>query len=296
MSPLTPFRCLLICLATILSPLAAQAQAASLPVGSGTYTYTTQAGASLKVFYQRPASLRPDSPVVVVMHGVNRDADRYYDEWKHHAEKYQFLLVVPEFSQSDFPGDGGYILGNVFTEAGTLNPVNRWAYSVIEPLFDDLIARSGNTSTGYFLYGHSAGSQFVHRLMYFQPQARVISAITANAGWYTLPSHEVDFPYGLRGTPVTEANLRGALGRPLLILLGTRDNDPNHSQLRRAPEAMLQGHHRFERGHTFYFAGEKAARALGTDFNWKLQWVPGVAHQNRHMAVAAVEHWFGKRD
>lgn len=289
--------CLLVaaCATSWLAPTPAAAQTEALKPGSGIYTFTTSAGASIRVFYHLPEGVGPDRPVLFVMHGVQRDADRYFDEWKQHADRYRVLLAVPEFSQADFPGDNGYILGNVFTEAGRPNPPAKWSYSAIEPLFDDLLVRSGNRSKGYYIYGHSAGSQFVHRMLYFQPQSRAIKAVAANAGWYTLPVTDADFPYGLNNTQVSEADLRGALSRPLLILLGTRDNDPNHRHLRRAPEAMQQGHHRFERGHNFYFTGEKAARALNTPFGWEIQWVPGVAHSNRRMSGAAAEFLFGTR-
>ena len=34
-------------------------------------------------------------------------------------------------------------------------------------------AATGNRSERYFLYGHSAGAQFVHSFLYAMPQARV---------------------------------------------------------------------------------------------------------------------------
>ena len=40
------------------------------------------------------------------------------------------------------------------------------------------------------IYGHSAGSQFVHRFLMTRPDAPVERAVAANAGWYTLPDDE----------------------------------------------------------------------------------------------------------
>ena len=60
----------------------------------------------------------------------------------------------------------------------------------------------------YHIYGRSAGGQFVHRLALFVPEARCEAAITANAGWYTVPTFAGDgFPYGLKGSAATPADL-----------------------------------------------------------------------------------------
>ena len=34
-----------------------------------------------------PAGAMPETPVLFVMHGVNRNADKYRDDWQVHAEK-----------------------------------------------------------------------------------------------------------------------------------------------------------------------------------------------------------------
>ena len=60
---------------------------------------------------------------------------------------------------------------------------------------------------------------------------------------------------------VDEAGLKAMLQRPLVVLLGTADTDPNHPELRRTPEAMVQGPHRFARGNFFYTAGQQGPHA-----------------------------------
>ena len=84
------------------------------------------------------------------------------------------------------------------------------------------------------------------------------------------------------------------LGRPLVVLLGTADTDPNHVHLRRTPEALAQGPHRFARGHFFYEAGQARAKELGVPFGWQLATAPGVDHNDQGMAVFAVRHLFGQ--
>ena len=53
---------------------------------------------------------------------------------------------------------------------------------------------NGNTSADYYLFGHSAGAQFVHRLLLMVPDGRYAALVAANAGWYTVPDKSIDYP------------------------------------------------------------------------------------------------------
>lgn len=257
------------------------------PVDKNTFVFNGWAGPALKVWLQAPARVTATTPVVFVMHGVGRDADRYFTEWAPLAARHGFVLVVPEFSQGDFPDSRGYNTGYFEEEDGTPRPRERWSFAALEPLFDAVKARTGTQVPVYALYGHSAGGQFVHRYVLFTPEARLSRAIAANAGWYTMPDPGTAYPYGLARSPAGEAALKRALGKPLTVLLGTADTDAGDPHLRRTGEANAQGPHRYARGHSFYRAGEAAAQRLGVPFGWRLREVPGVGHSNRDMAEAA---------
>ena len=114
-----------------------------------------------------------------MMHGMNRNADDYREQWHELAMKHDFLLVVPEFASEDFPGSSGYALGNREDEAGRPLPPERWSYAAIEPLFDDVRRRFSLDAKTYAIYGHSAGAQFVHRFLFYVPEARVSRAVPA---------------------------------------------------------------------------------------------------------------------
>jgi hypothetical protein len=180
-------------------------------------------------------------------------------------------------------------LGNLVDSDGQLRPQSEWTYTLIEPLFDFVRREAGSQQTGYVLYGHSAGAQFVHRFMLFVPENRVERAVSANAGWYTMPDLEVEFPYGLRTSPSTEATLRRALGAKLTILLGEQDTETEADNLRSTAGAEAQGPNRLARGRSFYDAGFRAAAKLGTPFAWTLQTVPGAEHEDAQMAPAAAD-------
>ncbi len=64
----------------------------------------------------RPQKLNQDSPIVFVKHGVNRDAQRYLNDWIPYAEQYNFLLVCSEFDVACF-STSAYQCGNMFDAA-----------------------------------------------------------------------------------------------------------------------------------------------------------------------------------
>jgi poly(3-hydroxybutyrate) depolymerase len=243
----------------------------------------------MRVFTYVPDTFAPDSPVLIVMHGVKRDADRYRDTWRDIAAKTNTLLLVPEFSNEMWPKSLGYNLGHMQTKGGQKIPRNAWSLTAIERAFDKAVTLSGSMRSGYKLYGHSAGAQFVHRFIMFTGVPRVERAVAANAGWYTLPHKNDTFPYGLDGIDVADETLREAFSVPLTILLGEDDNDPNSKYLRRTPEALAQGAHRLSRGASYLAAAQLTAAQMNTRLNWQLKTVPGVGHSNKGMAPAAAQ-------
>ncbi|KYZ75539.1 hypothetical protein AXX12_12560 [Anaerosporomusa subterranea] len=267
----------------------------TLEVGSGMFTMSEPTGATdddLRVFYHRPSSWTPDRPVVIVLHGVNRDADRYRNEWQVQAEKYNLLIICPEFSEKKYPGDRYYNIGNVMDrgdEGGKVQPTSNRVYPVIDRVFDEVRTRSGSTRTTYSLYGHSAGAQFAHRFLLFAQSTKSDMIILANAGWYTMPDRNIVFPYGIKDIPMTDKELAKIFAQPAFILLGDQDINPNHKNLRHTPQADRQGVTRFERGHSFFEMTKVKAAELGVPFNWKLVIVPGVGHSDAGMSTMAAK-------
>jgi len=253
---------------------------------SGVFARPESAGASnapQRVYFHRPANWHFSGRVVMVMHGVQRDADRYRDEWAPLADRHGFLLVCPEFSNEKFPRSAWYNFGGL---RQTDDPRLR-AFAVPDRVFDDVRRRFGATAARYSLYGHSAGAQFVHRFALLAPSAAVDQAIAANAGWYTLPVFDQPFPYGLQGTLVNDDQVAAFLRRPLVLQLGDADIDPAHPSLRRNADADRQGLHRFARGMNYLEAGRREAARRAIALAWRVVTVPGVAHDNAGMARSA---------
>jgi poly(3-hydroxybutyrate) depolymerase len=272
----------------------AQAQGVSIPNGAGTIAVAGAApdGSAMTVWTYRPEGLEPSDRIVFVMHGVRRDADVYRNNWIDYARKHRFMLVVPEMATTQFPGDAGYNFGNMVDKDGAARPPQDWAWRSLETVFDAVKVATRSTRQTYAIFGHSAGAQFVHRMVMFAESARVDAAIAANAGWYTLPLFAEAFPYGLQASAIDAARVKANFAKPLVILLGDKDINPNHPQLRRDAGSDRQGLNRYDRGRNFVAVAEAEARRLGVPFAWKVESVPGVAHDNAGMTAAAVRWLF----
>jgi poly(3-hydroxybutyrate) depolymerase len=270
-----------------------------IPQGKGSFAFEDKRGNAdkpIQVWTYRPAAFRADSPIVFVMHGTLRNGETYRAPWIPIADRHACLIVVPEFAAKDYPARA-YQFGNMRSKDGAAIESSKWTFSAIEHLFDHVKEQVGSKRDGYFIFGHSAGAQFLHRMVLFTPGLRVGKAVVANSGSYTMPSAETAFPYGLDKSGLSEDQLRKALALPLVVLLGEKDIDPKDKYLPRDAGARAQGEHRFARGHTFYRTAQAEARRLNVELKWTLQMVPDVGHDNAQMAPAAARAFFdGKND
>jgi CubicO group peptidase (beta-lactamase class C family)/poly(3-hydroxybutyrate) depolymerase len=246
----------------------------------------------ITVFTYRPASFTPDSPILIVLHGRNRNGADYRDHWSAEAERRSFLVAVPEFSEAQYAHPHEYNYGAMTRPDGSLRPREEWLFPVIDAVFEDVRRRAGSKRERYVLFGHSAGAQIVHRLATFAWSPLLERALAANAGSYTLPVADEPFPFGLAGTAINDDDLRALFSRPLLVLLGEQDNDPTHYQLPREPGAMRQGRNRFARGQHYLETASREARRLGVPLAWRIATAPGVAHSVGDIAPFAARHLF----
>ncbi len=267
---------------------------AGFPVGRWQYVFNDSRGNAdrpITVYTYRPAAWNLSGPVLIVIPGAGRDGGPPRETWIPSAERYASLLVVPEFSQQYYPGDLWYAGGNTF-DATNWQPRRNWTYLAIEHLFDDIKERSGATSPAYLLDGHSAGAQFVHRLVLLVPEARYSRAVAANAGVYLLPNYSVPYGFGLKDSPLPESRLPEVLSHKLIILSGGSDTDPNAAGLANFPAAEAQGSNRFERARFFYTTAGAEAKRLHVPLNWEYSVIPGVGHDEAGMAGPSAERLF----
>lgn len=255
------------------------------------YAHKDSERKSIRVWTYKPKNWKDQDKIVFVMHGGGRNADDYLNAWVELAQSNNLLIIAPEFENkfSKYTTND-YQEGNLFTFFGTENPKSEWAYTVVENIFDHIKSVNDITNSHYDIFGHSAGGQFVHRMIMIMPESRIKTAIAANSGFYSLPDENLEFPYGFKKTDVKlNTDLQTAYKKRLIILLGELDNDPSLGTFRTTELAMEQGAHRLERGTNFFNANEKLSKQNDWLFNWRIDTVKNVGHDYRKMSKNAIE-------
>lgn len=255
---------------------------AEISIGSGMFIFSYN-NKDIEVFYHVPPSYSASSKVVFALHGGSRDAAGVRNNMIQKSIDYNFILIAPKFSSSNFSLGDGYILGNVYVDGDnpstdTLNDENEWSFSIIEPLFDSVKSSLSIESEKYNLFGFSAGAQFVHRFIQFMPDARFNKVVAGAAGWYTVPNNSIPFPYGFQNSILISTNLNNLLSSDLHIQVGALDNNPNSAGLRHNEYADAQGLNRVTRAVHFFESGQNIADSNNNNFNWSLHIIQGAGH------------------
>jgi poly(3-hydroxybutyrate) depolymerase len=251
----------------------------------GSFEFDGREGAPpVRVWYYRSAHASAKPRVLFLMHGSSRTGEEARDIGAPFAEDHDFVLLVPEFRERDYPGDR-YAFGNMSDATEHLQSEPKWGFLLIEHLFDHVRQTLGLSATTYDIVGHSAGGQFVHRLVVFLPSARFRRAVASSPGRYAFPTLRQSFPYGLGGSGIDAERLAKAFSRDFVLLLGDRDT----ADTEREPAAMLQGANRFARGLRFFATATEEARVLNSALAWRLRIVSGADHTPVPMVRAALE-------
>jgi poly(3-hydroxybutyrate) depolymerase len=244
-------------------------------------------GQTLYLHAARPRQYTPRMPLLFVHHGVGRNGAAYRDYWLPLTEANGLFVVAIEFPEESFPDYLRYHFGNMHNEDGTPNPREKWTYAIVPRLFDALRDAGVTIRERYGVFGHSAGGQFVHRMLSFGFRDRVAAAISANAGTYAMPDLDVAWPFGLGQTEVTPDSLASVLGFPLIVMAGTSDTKTTGRYFPKGPRSMRQGETRWHRAHNYVRLGHATAESLGTRCAWKVIDVPGIGHDGHGMSIAA---------
>lgn len=260
---------------------------------------------------------RSATRAVIVVHGVLRDADYYYDTGAlavARAHAAHTLLIAPQFvERGDLEGHrvpAATLWWDSLWPGGSdaLSPAPVSTYDV----FDAMLARLSDRSRfpamrSITIVGHSAGGQIVQRYAVvghapqLDPGSRIpVHLIVANPSSYFYfgnyrPRPQFDCPgfnhwrYGSIGAPPyvtgTDAQLeRRYVARHVTYLLGTADTNPNEDDLDRTCGGEAQGPFRFSRGKNYIaYLVRRHPHGTAQDFAF----VAGVPHDNRRMFTSA---------
>lgn len=261
--------------------------------GKGVVNYTSYAPLAdkpIRIHYIIPEKDNPTQmPILFVFPGLERNASDYLKAWEKEAETRNIMVFVFEFPDTYYSTEQ-YIEGGMFVN-GTL--VNRllWSFSIVEAVFDAIRRDTGSKQQKYNMWGHSAGAQFVHRYLTFITDSHIDRAVSANAGWYTIPDPEISYPYGLQGTGFDKPeNLKTIFARKLIVQLGT--DDTSRTGLNTTEGAEAQGKNRFQRGSYYIERATSIANEGHYTFNWIKQDIPGVAHEYSKMVSPGAKALF----
>jgi len=273
------------CMARVpLAPAEQPQLAASTGTGDRGQQTADLDGVPLQVFTYRPTGCAV-STILLVFHGLDRNADAYRDDAVPLGRRLCMLVVAPLFDAARFPS-WRYQRGGIVHD-GTVQPPTSWTIDLVPRLVAWARAQQGRPDLPYALLGHSAGAQFLSRVAAYGQDDGAARMVIANPSTWVRPSLEIPAPYGfggLFGTAEREAALRRYLAAPISVLLGREDTGSHN--LANSDEAEEQGANRFERGQNVFAEAERAARQRGWAFNWRLVVVPGVGHDARAMFAA----------
>lgn len=255
------------------------------------------------IHYYKPENFTSESAVIYVVPGAGRNGNDYRDAWIERSEKYNVLVLSPEYSEKNYPRASSYNLGGMisdvkFNEERTAvtsfktskNP-NEWIFNDFDRIFNLTKAKLNLKTDTYDLFGHSAGGQILHRLAIFKSDSKANRILASNSGWYTIPTDREEFPTGLEDSFKSEKDID--FSKNLVLFLGEKDDaNETRGDLRRSPEIDKQGLHRLERGTYFYNESKKIASDLNSEFNWTLEIVPNVGHDYKEMSKAAADYLY----
>lgn len=293
------------------------------PSGSFPVPLSKEGGEDIQIFYYKPTAFNKNTAVIIVVPGSGRNASEYRDSWKESAEKYNLLVLSPQYPKEKYDFAAyhlGGLVNNLKMENAQLQKdgedgervakyrlkdedisfshvknYDAWIFGDFDKIFQYAKFSAGLKAESFDVFGHSAGGQILHRFALFNKASKVRYIVAANSGFYTLPIKNNDFPYGLKGTEYSYDQMEKAFSKKLIVLLGQKD-DQNETRgtMLHTPSADLQGLGRFERGVYFYRTSEMIAKTIGVPLNWRMELVKDVGHDYKSMGQAAAALLYAK--
>ncbi len=153
------------------------------------------------VFYVYVPTTAPAEPeIVVLVHGTpaktdtaEATAEYYITHWLNFAEQQGLVLIAPAFNQENFSSRlGDHALSGYRGLFGREIGADEWVLRLVRAQQQAL----GSPAKPFYLYGHSAGGQFVGRFVVTHPE-QVKQAVITAAATYPQPNPDIAWPFAL---------------------------------------------------------------------------------------------------
>ncbi len=239
--------------------------------------------------------------ILVVVHGSLSDdgsaieaADVFIRRWVDEAEKRQLLLVAPAFDQENYgghAGPGGGYRGLFGRHVG--------ADEFLNSIVDAVAAVHPPVKAKFYLYGHSAGGQFVSRYIVKHPQ-RIFGAVISSAAGFAFPDPDVpwtngmarlqrrirwsdDAPWEQFDYQPDPNNWVEAATLPITVVVGSRDT------AKVKPGPGQRGDNHVSRGREWMKAMNAYARKHGKRGRVGFIKVAGIGHNSKLLTPKSIE-------
>lgn len=257
---------------------------------------------NMNIFTYVPEGNIDKMKVVFVMSGCYRDALNYLKLWIEAANKNKYIIIAPEFDKGHYSiADHEY--GNLInikydyssqdiytpymTYDKNIKDESDWIYSNIDEIYLEFIKECNLENKGYIIFGHSSGSQFVHRFLMLGNSKYCNKYLCANAGLYTFYNESKDYPYGINNLKNFEERLKKSLSKEVYVLAG--EQDVKTDLLNSLPMDLEQGKTRYERATNYFNSAMNYAKKYNLETNWKFVSMPDVNHNSKNVIPFAIE-------
>jgi len=224
-------------------------------------------------------------------------ANTFIRRWRDVADNRHLLLIAPAFDKANFgghEGPGGGYRGLFGRDVGADTFLNE----IVDSYQDDFTSFNKQ----FYLYGHSAGGQFVSRYVVVHPE-RIRSAVISAAGTFAFPFANVPWTNGMGRlrrdirwpgdssvvfdfTPNPEGWVEAAT-RPITVVVGALDTDPINAQTGIPGENTHVG-----RGRAWVFEMNNLARRNGLQGRVRFVTVDGESHSSEGLTPESINNLF----
>lgn len=274
---------------------------------------------SITIFYHKSANFTRSSEILMVIPSAGRNGEDYRDAWIEKSEKYSILIISPSYPEKEY-NYGDYHLGGIVKNLNLSKGVSfkkgtnqvhidekviefsinknmkDWIFNDFDRIFELVKKTTTSRQKKYDMFGHSAGGQILHRLALLHPNSKADRILASNAGTYTFPDDNSTFPFGIENVGIQQKKLKKSFKKKLVLFLGELDNESEtRGRMLRSETVDKQGTNRLDRGQNYYKFSKEFAENSGMKFNWKLEIVPNIGHDQVKMARVAAEYLYGQK-